>query len=164
MAFIQKTWKDRVAEFINRRTLTKEDGTTELVTVERSEGTISQEGDAFSAANMNNLEQRIADEFGELNSKINSIPDNNMFKIVSVNTGTASKGWNAKNLSVSAPGYIAIAIAGFTTNNTAMEIRGIRLTPALDGGTVYFQGDASAAGNYNATIHVLCVKSNFISP
>lgn len=72
MAFIQKTWKDRVSEFINRRTFTKEDGTTELVTVERSEGTISQEGDAFSAKNMNDLEQRIADEFDEINNTIES--------------------------------------------------------------------------------------------
>ena len=70
MAFVKKTWKDRVAEYINRRTIVKEDGTTELVTVERSEGTISQEGDAFSASNMNDLEQRIADEFSELNSNL----------------------------------------------------------------------------------------------
>lgn len=70
MAFLQKTWKDRVAEYINRRVLTKEDGTTELVSVERSEGTISQEGDAFSAANMNDLEQRIADEFSEQNKNL----------------------------------------------------------------------------------------------
>lgn len=70
MAFLQKTWKDRVAEYINRRVLTKEDGTTELVSVERSEGTISQEGDAFSAANMNDLEQRIANEFSEQNKKM----------------------------------------------------------------------------------------------
>lgn len=73
MAFLQKTWKDRVAEYINRRVLTKEDGTTELVSVERSEGTISQEGDAFSAANMNDLEQRIANEFSEQNKNLNSV-------------------------------------------------------------------------------------------
>ena len=85
MAFLQKTWKDRVAEYINRRVLTKEDGTTELVSVERSEGTISQEGDAFSAANMNDLEQRIANEFSEQNKKIDYVPvapkGSNMFTI-----------------------------------------------------------------------------------
>lgn len=73
MAFLQKTWKDRVAEYINRRVLTKEDGTTEQVSVERSEGTISQEGDAFSAANMNDLEQRIANEFSEQNKNITAL-------------------------------------------------------------------------------------------
>ena len=75
MAFVQKTWKDRVAEYINRRILTKEDGTTELVSVERSEGTISQEGDAFSAENMNDLEQRIANEFSEQNKNLANIVD-----------------------------------------------------------------------------------------
>lgn len=63
MTFEKKTWTNRIAEFINRRILTKEDGTTELVTVARSEGQISQEGDAFNAATMNDLEQRIADGF-----------------------------------------------------------------------------------------------------
>lgn len=73
MAFAKKTWKDRVAEFINRRTLTKEDGSTELVTVARSEGTISVEGDAFNAETMNDLEQRIADEFDSLNADVASL-------------------------------------------------------------------------------------------
>ena len=63
MTFEKKTWTNRIAEFINRRILTKEDGTTELVNVARSEGQISQEGDAFNAATMNDLEQRIADGF-----------------------------------------------------------------------------------------------------
>lgn len=67
MAFNKKTWKDRVAEFINRRLLTKEDGNTELVTVARSEGTISVEGDAFNAETMNDLEDRVEAAFNELN-------------------------------------------------------------------------------------------------
>lgn len=70
MAFKKKAWVDRVAEFINRRTLTKEDGSTELVTVARSEGTISKEGDAFNAETMNNLEQRIADEFNSVEEEL----------------------------------------------------------------------------------------------
>lgn len=61
MSFVKKTWTDRVTEYPTRRTLTKEDGTTEIVTVARNEGTVSAEGDAFSAANMNDLERRIAD-------------------------------------------------------------------------------------------------------
>lgn len=60
MGFVTKTWKDRITEYPTRRTLTKSDGTSEIVTVARNEGTVSQEGDAFSAANMNDLEQRIA--------------------------------------------------------------------------------------------------------
>lgn len=69
MTFNKKTWKDRVAEFINRRLLTKEDGSTDLVTVARSEGTISVEGDAFNAETMNDLEDRVEAAFNEL-SKI----------------------------------------------------------------------------------------------
>ncbi len=68
MAFSQKTWKDRLVEFAGRRKLTTVstgDG-YEVVDVVRNEGSISQEGDAFSAANMNDLEQRISDTFGGL--------------------------------------------------------------------------------------------------
>ena len=72
MAFVKKTWKDRIAEFPTRRRLTKEDNTSELVTVAREEGTLSQEGDAFSAENMNDLENRIDAEFTEVNGKLQS--------------------------------------------------------------------------------------------
>lgn len=61
MAFNIKTWKNRVSEYANRRLLT--DATTgdeQLVLVTRNEGTISEEGDAFNAANMNDLEARIS--------------------------------------------------------------------------------------------------------
>lgn len=64
--FTRKTWKDRITEYPTRRTLTKADGSTETVTVARSEGTVSQEGDAFSAANMNDLEARIATAVGDI--------------------------------------------------------------------------------------------------
>ena len=70
MGFIKKLWKDRISEFPARRQLTKENGSTELVTVARSEGTISQEGDAFSAENLNDLEERIGNGFQEVNSNL----------------------------------------------------------------------------------------------
>ncbi len=63
--FEQKDWKDRVTEYPTRRNLVKEDGDMETVTVERNEGNVSQEGDAFSAENMNGLEQRIGKAFSE---------------------------------------------------------------------------------------------------
>ena len=68
--FIKKTWKDRISEYPTRRTLTKEDGSTELVTVSRSEGTVSQEGDAYCADNMNDLEKRVDDALNEANSNL----------------------------------------------------------------------------------------------
>lgn len=76
MAFVKKTWKDRIAEFPTRRRLTKEDNTSELVTVAREEGTLSQEGDAFSAENMNDLESRIDAEFTEVNGKLDQVDSN----------------------------------------------------------------------------------------
>lgn len=67
MAFEIKTWVDRVVEYAGRRKLTNvTTGTEELVDVARSEGTVSKEGDAFNAKNMNDLEQRIHDTFAEV--------------------------------------------------------------------------------------------------
>ena len=78
MSFISKLWKDRVSDYPNKRKLTKEDGTSETVTVERAEGDIVVAGDAFNAENMNDLETRIQNGFNaveqaqaELNENIN---------------------------------------------------------------------------------------------
>lgn len=73
MGFTKKTWKNRIAEYINRRLITMEDGSTNLVTVARDEGTISQEGDAFNAANMNDLEDRIEAGFTEINQSLTNV-------------------------------------------------------------------------------------------
>lgn len=72
MAFIQKTWKDRLTEYPTRRILSKSDGSMELVTVSRSEGTVSQAGDAFSAANMNDLETRIANALNSITISVDT--------------------------------------------------------------------------------------------
>ena len=62
MSFVKKIWKNRISENPLRRTITNvTTGVSEIVDVTRYEGTVTQEGDAFSAANMNDLEQRIAD-------------------------------------------------------------------------------------------------------
>lgn len=66
MGYQIKTWKDRLVEFAGRRTLT-DISTDEMkkVDVSRAEGEIFQVGDTFSAANMNDLEQRIAYGFAD---------------------------------------------------------------------------------------------------
>ena len=69
-AWVKKVWKDRKTEYPTRRTLTKTNGSQEIVTVARNEGNVSQEGDAFSAANMNDLEERIDAGFTELTGKL----------------------------------------------------------------------------------------------
>ena len=91
MAFVKKTWKDRIAEFPTRRRLTKEDNTSELVTVAREEGTLSQEGDAFSAENMNDLENRIDAEFTEVNGKLMSLKRIGLSQDVSITAHTGKK-------------------------------------------------------------------------
>lgn len=68
--WVKKIWKNRTTEFPTRRTLMKEDGSSEIVTVTRNEGTVSEEGDAFDADTMNNLEERIDAGFTELNSNL----------------------------------------------------------------------------------------------
>lgn len=65
--------ENRIAEYINRRLLTMEDGSTNLVTVARDEGTISQEGDAFNAANMNDLEDRIEAGFADVSQSLTEL-------------------------------------------------------------------------------------------
>ena len=65
MAFSKKTWKDRVSQYPNRRTIN--DGVvTKQVTVGRDEGTITEQGDGFTASNMNDLEDRIEQGFDDV--------------------------------------------------------------------------------------------------
>lgn len=78
MGFTKKLWKNRIAEYINRRLITMEDGSTNLVTVARAEGQISAEGNAFSAEEMNDLENRIKGGFDEVNQSLTNV--NNLKK------------------------------------------------------------------------------------
>ena len=67
MAFKKKTWKDRMVEYAGRRKLTNISTNQSIICdVARSEGTVSQEGDALSSQNLNDLEQRIEDGFTEV--------------------------------------------------------------------------------------------------
>lgn len=126
MGFSKKTWSDRVAEFINRRLLTKENGTTELVTVSRSEGVISKEGDMFSAENMNALETRIYNAFNDV-SKIYT------------NVSVATSAWGTYTASLTNESDIVsdypykadIALSGLTANHAV---------------TVHFSPNQSADG------------------
>ena len=74
--FTAKEWKNRLVEFAGRRSLKNvTTNETTVYDVTRSEGRVSQEGDAFSAATMNDLEQRISEGFSaaeEANNQLNS--------------------------------------------------------------------------------------------
>lgn len=58
MAYSKKTWVNRQTEHPNRRTLTLV--STDTYDVARAEGLIVEEGDAFDADTMNDLESRIS--------------------------------------------------------------------------------------------------------
>lgn len=69
MSFKKKTWIDRMVEFAGRRKITNvSTSAAQIIDVERAEGAVSQEGDAFSAENMNDLEKRISDAFADVPS------------------------------------------------------------------------------------------------
>lgn len=65
MAFVKKLWKNRVSDYPTRRLITPVgQGDAFVAEIERNEGTITEEGDPFNAATMNDLEQRIEDGIG----------------------------------------------------------------------------------------------------
>lgn len=74
MLFITKEWVDRLVEFAGRRKLSNvSTGEEMIVDVAREEGAVLQEGNAFNATEMNDLEQRIADGFNSLNDSLGGV-------------------------------------------------------------------------------------------
>ncbi|MEG1687428.1 MAG: hypothetical protein RR276_06045, partial [Angelakisella sp.] len=65
MAYEKKTWVNRQSEFPNRRKLVAT-STANVYEIERVEGLVVEEGDAFEQARMNALETRIATGFDQL--------------------------------------------------------------------------------------------------
>lgn len=62
MVFDKKTWVDRQSQYPNRRALIDVlSGTTQMVDVVRSEGTVTVAGHPLNASNLNDLEDRIED-------------------------------------------------------------------------------------------------------
>ena len=89
MAFyISKNWKNREVEHAGRRTLTDViAGTSQTVDVVRSEGTVTEAGDAFDASTMNDMEGRIGSAFllvdgGKLNKPSNNPTNGQVVKYV----------------------------------------------------------------------------------
>ena len=72
--FISKEWKARLVEFAGRRLLRNvANGEAATYDVSRSEGRVSQEGDAFNTKNMNDLEQRISNGFANAKTNIDAL-------------------------------------------------------------------------------------------
>lgn len=72
--FITKEWKARLVEFAGRRLLRNvANGEATTYDVSRSEGQVSQEGDAFNTKNMNDLEQRVANGFANAKTAVDAL-------------------------------------------------------------------------------------------
>lgn len=183
MAFAKKTWKDRITEFPTRRTLTKSDGSTELVTVARAEGTVSQEGDAFNAASMNDLEERINQANNDLNESLSGMVGGFADGDYTAVTGLAYDATNKKlGLKVGADTvipfssgkqivYLGIGTSfnvtsysgykSFTSANFIVEqasvyaINNARGYVIGDGQTYYVDGTFGLYKNYNASTGIL---------
>lgn len=65
MAYNKKVWVNRQTENPTRRKLTPT-GAQDVYDVSREEGLVTVEGDAFNAATMNDLEERIDDGLSEM--------------------------------------------------------------------------------------------------
>lgn len=72
MSFNKKTWVDRQSEYPTRRKLVSTGNENEY-DVTRAEGTITQEGDALNAENLNDLEERIDESITSVQSSLNGL-------------------------------------------------------------------------------------------
>lgn len=70
--FTKGNWENRNVQYPKRRRLTEVEGQPNIYDVDREEGTIISEGSAFSAENMNGLENRIESAFDSIETKINT--------------------------------------------------------------------------------------------
>ena len=146
MAFNKKTWKARIAEHPARRILKFVlTGTESVVEVARDEGAVAQDGDAFSAGNMNDLEQRIADGFeaitadnlsgvlqvkngGTGNASVDTTPTSGSTKMVTsggVYTALANKTVAASKVTAGTLGGKVNANASAAANITVAQLRDI---------------------------------------
>ena len=91
--FNAKEWKARLVEFAGRRMLRNvANGETTTYDVSRSEGQVSQEGDAFNTKNMNDLEQRVANGFASAKTAVDTLSRD----LHALNDSGAIKGLDAR--------------------------------------------------------------------
>ena len=147
MAYVKKTWKPRISQYPGRRRMV---GTGEANTydITRAEGTVTQTGDAFSAANMNDLETRIGNEFTSLNNNLAGKADaEDTLKLrtklyqANINTGgqtTITLDYNADDLCaflISVTGASnAAAVSGHLLGSTSAKPTSVYLANATSGG------------------------------
>lgn len=145
MGFTKKTWKNRIAEYINRRLITMEDGSTNLVTVARDEGTISQEGDAFNAVNMNDLEDRIEAGFADVTQSLTNIGKRT---ILWTNPNTANAIFPSQTISIDLSDADEIEIHCCVNNSINYGVQIYKFS-VVNGTIASISKSLQGAGNYN---------------
>lgn len=156
MAFSLKTWVNRISEYPNRRKLTHEDGSTELVTVARAEGQISAEGNAFSAEEMNDLENRIKGGFDEVNQSLTQLNEGSKLKLLGNANGKASI-----DISRYIDDYSELLIS-VTLGNTPYRIT-INIPPAeLVYSDITYQSGSRASASIGTVVNVQCSRKRVL--
>lgn len=125
--FNAKEWKARLVEFAGRRMLRNvANGETTTYDVSRSEGQVSQEGDAFNTKNMNDLEQRVANGFASAKTAVDTLSRdlNSAFGYRTVgfdlNTLTTAIVWGEKFTNAPTDDYFMVISAG--DHNTSIQL------------------------------------------
>lgn len=95
--FTKGNWENRNVQYPKRRRLTEVEGQPNIYDVDREEGTIVSEGSAFSAENMNGLENRIETAFDSIETKINTARAGVELYSSAGNSGTITLSDNVSN-------------------------------------------------------------------
>lgn len=147
MAFSIKTWLDRVSEYPTRRTITDAADPSQIQTVflARHEGEITEAGTPLNAANLNDLEQRIAsadaaqtaanptaNPTAEATATLNKITINGT--VYSIEGGGITQETQTITLLASnwtADNTITVNVSGVTTDSV-QELKGLLATSAAN--------------------------------
>ena len=151
MAFQKKEWKNRLSEFPNRRRL-EPTGIENTYDVVRTEGNVTETGDAFAEESMNDLEERIAAGIAEsavstaLHTRTGTtnnldIPDGAK-NLTFLATATIADGdtWTVNSQPVTAKLQNGEALPG-ELFKTGCWVTGVRLSD--DGTQLFFRAGAS---------------------
>lgn len=153
MAFVKRTWKDRISEYPNRRTI-NDGNVTKQVTVGRDEGTVTEEGDAFDATNMNDLEERIEDAYGDVVELVaEQVAEQYDGDVIFDSVPTEHHGTGFAVTSEGVKTYVDNAIGGLSIPDELNDLSDVDISGQAQGealvwdGTKWVNGTVSTVGN-----------------
>ena len=153
MAYQKKTWLARLGQGLNKFIF---NGGSK-VTLDSSPDVVSQEGTALSADNMNDLEQRIDDEFTNVNSAITSLIAMQPVESSPITiTGGGTGSWT---IDVSKTGYTAIGIMGFWISSGDINIIEWYINSNQQASVYARNSGSSALSNAKVRPYILYVKN-----